>query len=202
LNYKNLNDYELVYEVRENSEEAYNAIFEKYAILIRKMASNYCKSNKKIRIEFDDLVQEGYVGLIQAIDNYNEKNCLFYTFAILCIKREMERLIKYYSRNKQTINSSAVSLNIPLDSDEDMFLEDIISDGHNMEEEVISDINVSKLIDLKYSMPLEMSYVYELRMNKFNNDEISTLLDIPKKKVEKYVYKIRKQVNNYYYRLT
>ena len=53
-------------------------------------------------------------------------------------------------------------------------------------------------MDFKYELPDEMSLIYELRYNKFNNDEISILLDMPKKKVEKLVNKIKREVKKYY----
>ena len=198
MNYKDINDYELIYEIRESNEDSYNILIKKYSTLVKKMAEDYYKSNKNIKVEYEDLMQEGYYGLLQALDNYDERSSLFYTFASICIKREMERLIKSYSRNKQMVLNNAISLNKPLDSDEDTFIEDVIPSKDNIEEYVLSEIKSREIYDLKYEMPLEMSCVYELRLNRFTNMEISNLLEIPKKKVEKYVYNIKKMVKKLY----
>ena len=199
MNYKDINDYELIYEIRESNEDSYNTLINKYSTLIKKYADDYYKSSKNMKVEYEDLMQEGYYGLLQALDNYDERSCLFYTFASICIKREMERLIKSYSRNKQMVLNNAISINKPLDGDEDTFIEDVISSNENIEEYVLSEIKSREIYELKYDMPLEMSCVYELRLNRFTNMEISYLLEIPKKKVEKYVYKIRKMVKKLYY---
>ena len=199
MNYKDINDYELIYEIRESNEDSYNTLINKYSTLIKKYADDYYKSSKNMKVEYEDLMQEGYYGLLQALDNYDERSCLFYTFASICIKREMERLIKSYSRNKQMVLNNAISINKPLDGDEDTFIEDVISSNENIEEYVLSEIKSREIYELKYDMPLEMSCVYELRLNRFTNMEISNLLEIPKKKVEKYVYKIRKMVKKLYY---
>ncbi len=199
MNYKDINDYELIYEIRENSEDSYNLLIKKYTSLIRKLADDYYKKSKSIKVEYDDLVQEGYYGLLQALDNYDESSSLFYTFANLCIKREMERLIKSYSRNKQMVLNSAISINKPIDSEEDTFLEDVIPSKENIEDYIISEMDSKRLYNLKNEMPLEMACIYELRINKFTNIEISELLDLPKKKVEKYVYRIKKLVNKVYF---
>ena len=199
MNYKDINDYELIYEIRENSEDSYNLLIKKYTSLIRKLADDYYKKSKSIKVEYDDLVQEGFYGLLQALDNYDESSSLFYTFASLCIKREMERLIKSYSRNKQMVLNSAISINKPIDSEEDTFLEDVIPSKENIEDYIISEIDSKRLYNLKNEMPLEMACIYELRINKFTNIEISELLDLPKKKVEKYVYRIKKLVNKVYF---
>ena len=100
MDYRDYNDYELVYEIRESNELAYNILIKKYSLLINKMANEYYLKAKTLKVEYDDLVQEGYVGLFQALDDYNEDTCLFYTYAIICIRREMERLIKSFSRKK------------------------------------------------------------------------------------------------------
>ena len=198
MNYKDINDYELIYEIRESNEDSYNILIKKYSTYVKKLADEYYKNNKSIKVEYEDLIQEGYYGLLQALDNYDERSSLFYTFASICIKREMERLIKSYSRNKQMVLNSAISLNKPLDSNEDTFMEDVIPSNENIEEYVLSEMKSREIYNLKYEMPLEMSCVYELRLNRFTNMEISNLLEIPKKKVEKYVYNIKKMVKKLY----
>ena len=52
-------------------------------------------------------------------------------------------------------------------------------------------------MDLKYDMPMDMAAVYELKYNKFNIREISILLDLPKKRVEKLINRSRKMVKSY-----
>jgi hypothetical protein len=94
--------------------------------------------------------------------------------------------------------NGAISLNKPLDSNEDTFMEDVIPSNENIEEYVLSEMKSREIYNLKYEMPLEMSCVYELRLNRFTNMEISNLLEIPKKKVEKYVYNIKKMVKKLY----
>ena len=198
MDYREYNDYELVYEIRENSDDAYNILISKYTPLIRKMAKEYLIKFRKYKVEYDDLVQEGFVGLFQALDDYDEHSCLFYTYSLLCIKREMERLIKSFSRNKQMILNNAVSISKPIDKASDLFLEDVIASKDNTENEIIENINCNDIMSLKYDMPFDMALVFELKANKFDNLEICMLLDMPKKRVEKYTNKIRRIVRKYY----
>ena len=197
MDYKNYNDYELVYEIRDNNEDAYNVLIEKYSMLINKYATEYYRKSKMYKLEYEDLVQEGYIGLFQALDNYDENTCLFYTFASLCIKREMERLIKSFSRAKHTPLNDAISMNVPLNKGNDLIIEDILESKDNVEQDVISNITCLDIMNLKYDMDFEMAAVFELKTNKFTSSEISTLLDLPRKKVENYIIKIRKIVNKY-----
>ena len=98
MDYKKINDYEVVYLVKENDEEARKIIFNKYIPIVRKLASKYSMSAKWARVDFDDLVQEGLIALNDAIDKYDENSgALFYTFACICV----ERRILTFCRNKE-----------------------------------------------------------------------------------------------------
>ena len=103
MDYRNLNDYELVYQVRENNEEAYNLLIRKYSNLVNMMAKKILKKYKYLGLEYDDLYQEGMMGIIKALNDYNGNDTLFYTYASLCAKREIDRLIKTHTRKKRMI---------------------------------------------------------------------------------------------------
>jgi RNA polymerase sporulation-specific sigma factor len=197
LNYKDYNDYELIYEVRENNEDAYNILILKYTSLINKMAHDYYIKVKNMKVEYDDLVQEGYVGLFQALGDYNEESCLFYTYASICIKREMERMIKTYTRNKHMVLNDALSLQMPVVEGDELYLEDVIASKERIEDEVIGDINYNSIMELKNEMPFEMSAIFELKANKFTTHEICTLLDLPRRKVETSINNIKRIVKSH-----
>lgn len=194
MDYKNINDYELVYQIRECDEVAYNALFDKYSFVVNKLAYEYYLKNKNIGIEYEDLCQEGFFAISMALKDYNQDSSLFYTYVLVCIKREMERLIKYYRRNKQMVLSNAISINSCIDDDNSLFLEDVIPSNFDVESFVISEEIYKKLLLYKHELNFEESLVYELKFNKFSNREISLLLDIPYKKVDNYLRKIKSLV--------
>lgn len=192
MDYKDYNDYELVYEIRENSEDAYNILITKYTTLIHKIAYEYFRKYKSFKVEYEDLIQEGHVGLYQALNDYDERSCLFYTYATICIKREIERFIKTFIRNKHMVLNNAISFSTPLDTNGELLLEDYISIGRDVEDIVIGDMNYNSIMNLKYDMSFEMAAVFELKANKFTIIEISVLLDMPRRRVERYLLKIKK----------
>ena len=194
MKYKQYNDYELVYEIRENSEDAYNILITKYTTLIHKIAYEYFRKYKSFKVEYEDLIQEGHVGLYQALNDYDERSCLFYTYATICIKREIERFIKTFIRNKHMVLNNAISFSTPLDTNGELLLEDYISIGRDVEDIVIGDMNYNSIMNLKYDMSFEMAAVFELKANKFTILEISVLLDMPRRKVERYLLKIKKMI--------
>jgi RNA polymerase sigma factor (sigma-70 family) len=83
-------------------------------------------------IEFDDLVQAGIIGLINAANKYNnelENKASFITYAFQYIKREIFSCVngrseKEISNNK--LYNSCVSLDVPIQEDNDIQLKDTI----------------------------------------------------------------------------
>ena len=59
----------------------------------------------------DDLLQEGIIGFLAAIEEYNPKqNVKFSSFAYLCILRKIYNVIKMTSGNKHRLLNDAISL--------------------------------------------------------------------------------------------
>ena len=194
MNYKNLNDYELVYQVRENDDVAYGLLIEKYSHLVEMLAKKYIKNNSNLGLEYDDLYQEGMIGVLKALDDYDENNTLFYTYASLCAKREMDKVLLYYKRKKHMILNESVSLNQKIDNESNLLLEELIASDYNLEKEYESYDLYQKLMNYKYDLDLLDSSILELKINGFSSREISRLLDISYKSVDYRMRKIRKNL--------
>ncbi len=197
MDYRNFNDFELVYQVRENDGVAYDILMKKYSKLVEKYARHYYLKNKNIGIEIEDLYQEGMLGVVMALNDYNSNDTLFYTYALLCIRREMERLIKASKRKKHILLNESISLNSTVSFEDDLFLEDIIPSTYNVEESFFTDELSRILISLKYMFNDEDSMIYELKYNYFTNKEIADLLELPYKYVDNRLRKIRKIIKHY-----
>ena len=79
MEYKDLNDYELVYRIRENDIEAENLMISKYEPVLNKVARKYLGIVENVGADIDDLVQEGRIALIKAVDTFDlKKDLLFY----------------------------------------------------------------------------------------------------------------------------
>lgn len=195
MSYNVLNDYELVYQVKENNEIAYNTIFDKYTPLVKKIAYDYYKCLKHIGISLDDLCQEGFVAVSKALCEYDGKTSLFYTYVYVCIRREMDRYIKSYKRQKNKHLNEAISLSAPIIAGEDdICLEDVIPSKFSVEDYFEFEELFKKVYYHKYDFDFEFSLVYELKINKFSNVEISKLLEISYRDVEKMVKVIKNNV--------
>ena len=56
--YRDLNDYEIMYLVEEENDDARELLFEKYKPIIYRLAISYQKEAKQYGLELEDLIQE------------------------------------------------------------------------------------------------------------------------------------------------
>ena len=68
LDFKNYNDYELIYYIKDGNEAALDFMIKKYEPLIKKLTTSFIRFSDKR----DDLIQEGYLILMECIDKYND----------------------------------------------------------------------------------------------------------------------------------
>lgn len=106
-NYGQKTDEQLIRKLREGDKEITDYIMEKYKNLVRKEAN----AMYLLGGENDDLIQEGMIGLFKAVQNYDvEQETSFYSFAKLCITRQMYSAIEASKRKKHSPLNSYVSL--------------------------------------------------------------------------------------------
>ncbi|NRT78649.1 sigma-70 family RNA polymerase sigma factor [Clostridium beijerinckii] len=135
---------ELVLLYQQGDKQALESLIKANSGMIKKLANKFNGINKMI--EFDDLVQAGIIGLINAASKYNndlENKASFITYAFQYIKREIFSCVngrseKEISNNK--LYNSCISLDVPLQADEYIQLKDTIEsidDGfENVEEKI------------------------------------------------------------------
>lgn len=196
MDYLELNDYELVYQIRENNEMSYFSLFDKYIPLAKKVAYHYYVKCKKYGVELEDLYQEAYYGISVAINTYTDDKSLFYTYVLFCIRSKVVVYIRKFSTLKCNFLNNAISLDYALDDTGEIVLEDILSNDFSVEEKYFQNFLVKKIYAYKYDLPYLASLVYELRLNNFSNKEISVLLDIPYKKVDNTLTTIKRHLRS------
>ena len=188
MNYKDYNDYEVLYMIREDSD-IIDLIIQKYEPLIKKIAFSFFSSYKYMNIDYDDLVQEGRIALYNATKSYNaSKDVLFYTYAISSIKKTMLKILKNLSSNKNKANVNNFNLDYCYD----------VSNGDIENIEIMLDEEFYQgIINFKNSLPDLEGQIFELRFNGFSYKDINILLDIPLKMVDNKMLKIRKLLREY-----
>lgn len=105
--YEKKTDEQLVAEIREGNKELMDFLMVKYKSMVRKKA----RAMFLLGGENEDLIQEGMIGLIKAVRNYDaEQGASFASFAELCVSRQMYSAIEASKRKKHLPLNSYVSL--------------------------------------------------------------------------------------------
>lgn len=105
--YDRMTDEQLIAKLRTNEGEIMDYIMMKYKSMVRKKA----RAMYLIGGENDDLIQEGMIGLIKAVRDYDEsQGTSFQSFAELCVSRQMYSAIEASKRKKHLPLNSYVSL--------------------------------------------------------------------------------------------
>lgn len=195
MNYRDLNDNELLSYVSE-SESALEMIYKKYEPLIHKSANKmyiYCQNTG---LDLNDLVQEGMLGLNQAINSYKDnKDTMFYTYAKTCVDRKIISLVISATRQKHKILNSSLSFEKEFDDNENSKLENIIKDNKESPEELlINNENADELVKLiKATLTEFEQQVFDLKLNDFNYREIASILDKDAKAIDNALQRIRQK---------
>ncbi len=187
MNYRDYNDYELLYMIKEDNEEAINIMIYKYDPLVKKIAFSFYNNFKGVSLE--DMVQEGRVALFNTFLSYQDNyNVLFYSYAYKAIKNAIYNLCNKACRYKRKSNINTSELDVLYDA------------GYVIDyENIIMDIEYSKKIEsFKNSLKFSDSLIFELRYNGFSYMDISILLDISVKKVDNTIYGIKKKLKKYF----
>lgn len=114
--YEDATDEELVQTARAGDDRAVDVLLRRHRRLVRARTASYYLAGG----EPDDLVQEGMIGLYQAVLEYDPRaGARFRTFADLCVSRQLATALKAANRHKHRPLNDYVSLHRPISRDEE-----------------------------------------------------------------------------------
>ena len=191
-------DFELLYLVSENCEEANEKIYKKYEPVIDYYVKKYLHLIEGKGIDYNDLFQEGLIGLDSAIRTYkDQKDIKFSTFAFVCIKRKIITMIRRVSRKKHSILNDSYSLDYKKEDASESFVNLLQSNKDSIEDILItkeSTINIINKINTSLSS-LEKK-VYELRLNGYSYEMIAKEMGKTPKSIERTLDRIRNKLKD------
>ena len=196
--YKDLNDYELLYLVEEDNEAAKEIVYEKYRPMIYKYASRYYEGCRGCGLEKEDFIQEGYYGVFCAYKTYNpDKDALFYTYVDLCVRSKMHNLVTRNTSLKHKALNTSISLNKPFDIEKGIELLDITYDKKQLlpEDKIIIKEKEERFKKFLYAQKIEDASIFELYYNGFSYSDIGKLLKRKKQGVIAVISRLKKRLN-------
>lgn len=193
-----VNDYELIYYVRQNDEESQALLIKRYHRTIWAIIHALVPSPRPSYIDLDDLYQEGLIGLLEAVNNYKENmDASFGTFARVCVEREIRSLLRKYRSGSYSLLSNAVSLDMSVSEDENVVLMDTVACTKSDFDPVYASYVSWAKDQVPYirSTLSELEWkVYQLSCLGYSYREISTRLSCSEKDVDNILQKIKKKL--------
>ena len=105
--YKEKTDEELIQALRDGDREVTDFLMNKYKNLVRSKAGRMYI----LGADREDLIQEGMIGLLKAIRDYDcGRDASFFTFAELCISRQIYSAVEAADRKKHSPLNNYVSI--------------------------------------------------------------------------------------------
>ena len=165
------NDYELVALAKEGNEDATNILYQKYKPIIVKKSENMIVRANHHGIEISDIMQEGFIALEEAIMNFSENdNASFYTFAMLCINRQIINFLRKTTGGRDKILNDAVVI--------DDYMEKNMKDDFDTEFSLINKETENNVIDkLRSRLTLFEGRVFDMKLDGYSIEEIAKTLD-------------------------
>jgi RNA polymerase sporulation-specific sigma factor len=183
-----------LYLTCSENEEAYDILYNKYKPLVEIKARKYLKYGKSRGLDLNDLIQEGMIGLSEAIRDFKtQKDVKFSTFANMCIERQINSAITKANRAKHKLLNESLSLDDKV-ADSDKPLMDVIFDTKDSDP-----INYVVLLEEKQELyeklkemltPLELD-VLTLRLKDFDYKEIALKLNKSYKSIDSALQRIK-----------
>lgn len=195
--YEEATDEELLCRLRDGETAIMDFLMEKYKYLVK----NKARTMFILGADTEDLIQEGMIGLFKAVRDYDcGRDASFYTFADLCIARQMYTAIQASGRKKHMPLNSYISIYgsvVQEDAREDgaeVVLVNVLPAGEesNPEELIIDRENVEQLEQniQKELSPFEKQ-VLDLHITGMNYVEIAKVLGKDEKSTDNALQRIR-----------
>lgn len=188
-------DLRLIQSIREeNNDSAKDQLVLKYLPMVRHIV----RQQPHYFLEQEDLVQEGLIGLLKAIEEYRPEvyPVKFSTFAYICILRRIYNTLKMWQSKKSRVLTSAISLHVHLHSEESKTLLETLEQPGMSPQEIVEEgwINsrLKQVLEAHLS-PVELA-VIRLYMIGLNSAEIQEKLNLSAKVVDNARTRVRQKL--------
>ena len=195
--YENIPDEQLIRRLRDGETAIMDYIISKYKYLVIRAA----KAIYLIGGENDDLIQEGMIGLFKAVRDFDtNQETSFYSFAELCISRQMYTAIKLSQRQKHMPLNSYVSLydikKTDYDDKQAPLIEQLETESNSNPEELFLDKERMRMLveQLNERLSDMERRVLHLHLQGEDYRSVAELLDKSPKSIDNALQRIRQKM--------
>jgi len=179
----------LVGMAQENNEHAITDLLDEYSRFVYQIGKKFFLPGSTK----EDLIQEGMIGLFNAIINYDSKyKTDFDDYASLSIRNRILRAVRMATQLKQKVLSEAYSL------DEDPYYYASIFSEMDVEEHVLGKISIKEMYrSFKYILsPMEYKII-SMKITDSSVDEMAQHYSLSKKQVENALFRARRKIASF-----
>ena len=195
--YRQFSDEELIHHLRDGDASVMDYICEKYKPLVRSKA----KSMFILGGDNEDLIQEGMLGLFKAVRDYDSgRDASFFTFADLCISRQMYTAVQASQRKKHIPLNTYISLygeNSDQNDEENRDLAEVLAGKVQQDPEALF-IDKERVDYLERSIEKELSAfekeVLDLHLTGMSYSQIAKVLGREEKATDNALQRLKSKI--------
>jgi RNA polymerase sporulation-specific sigma factor len=180
--------------IEESSEDSLKTLVDKYKYIVNAIVKKYLSRIEYSGLEEKDLIQEGLIGLVQAIKSFDkDKDVLFYTYATICVESRIKSVLRSEGRQKNKYLNSSLSLDM-IFNDEFSLYDVLVDEEEDPGKKLMKKEEYSETIDgLKNKLTEFEKNVFDLKLSGLSNTEIALILDKEKRSIENTLSRIKQK---------
>ncbi len=196
IQFRELPDEEIVRLAQDGDQDATEYILKKYSPLVKKSI----RTLYLIGADTEDLSQEGMIGLFKAVRNYEfGENASFYTFAKLCIDRQIYSAIKASNRKKHSPLNSYISFYTKGNEEAELIDNLEAGSSSNPEHVILDQENTSRIEELlEVHLSKMEKEILPLYLEGMPYIEIAARIGKKTKSIDNAIQRIRDKVKKLY----
>jgi len=179
-------DLELLRRTRSGQETARDDLIRKYVPMVKHIVRTTAPGLPGT--EFEDLIQDGLLGLLDAIRQYDpgKPGVKFSSFAYLCIVRKIYNSLRRQTSSKQRALNQAISLYSYVDREETRTIMDVLAGDYIDPEAVVENEWASARVDqvLRSHLSMLEYAVTALLLRGYTTGEIGRAMGLDAKSVD------------------
>ena len=187
---------ELIIKAKNNDENAMEQLLQRFKSKVTAISREYFL----VGADFDDLIQEGMIGLYKAINVYDpNKNHNFSAFASICIHRQLQNAVKNANRKKNSPLNSYLPIEyyggVKTDADDSFSKLIIVDDNSDFEKQFIdNEMNAIMISKVKNILTVVQFKLLKMFLNGESYINMAKALNISTKQVDNMLQSIKKKL--------
>jgi RNA polymerase sporulation-specific sigma factor len=192
MDFNNLTDEQLVQKAQNKEKGAMEAVIVRHKHLVNKVIRSIIFNESDVT---DDLVQEGTIGLVRAVESFDDTKASFVTYASTCIKSSTRDAWRKLNSKKEQVLNNSILFSALVDGETGKS-EIVIDHSVNPETEYINKELEQELIQGIKNTLSKLEYgILTMYLQGYKYSEIGQEFDKSIKSVDNAIQRIRTKVN-------